>query len=291
MTSSNSAASVRARLRNYSRDQNLEFGTVLTRFALERMLYRISISEQKESFLLKGALLFDLWADIPSRPTRDIDLLGFGSEDAEILRTVFARICALRVPDGILFDPDSVHVSQIRKVANYPGYRLRIDGQLDGAELPVQIDIGFGDVVTPTPIEIKFPVLLLDLPEPQLRAYPKATVIAEKFEAIISLGFVNSRLKDYFDLWVLLEQGEVLDFEVSRALANTCKRRGTVIPDSIPPGLSGGSSADPRVIAQWQAFCSRNGLLTPALAEIVSQLDLRAMPIFKRARMITRELG
>ncbi len=190
----------------------------------------------------------------------------------------------------MLFDSDSVRVSQIRKAANYPGYRIRIDGQLDGAELPVQIDIGFGDVVTPAPIEIKFPVLLLDLPEPSLRAYPKATVIADKFEAMISLGLANSRLKDYFDIWVLLDQGEVLDFEVSLALANTCKRRGTAIPESVPPGLTQRFGADPSSIAQWQAFCNRNGLMAPALAEIVSTLGLRAMPIFQRARMITKEL-
>lgn len=166
------AASVRARLLNKARAERLDFNLLLTRYALERVLYRLSVSEQHGQFLIKGALLFDIWFDVPHRPTHDADLLGFGS-------------------------------TEIRKEASCAGVRVTVIGLLDGARCPVQIDIGFGDAVTPGPDNVQYPVILDGMPQPQLRAYPRYTVVAEKLEAMVKLGMLNSRMKDYFDLWVL----------------------------------------------------------------------------------------
>jgi hypothetical protein len=204
MTPTNLPASFRARLRILAERDRIDFGAILTRYALERMLYRISIGEHRHEFLLKGALLFDVWFDTPSRPTRDIDLLGFGTADAQRIGDVFRAACTLELHDGIVYAPETVTTADIRKEAGYPGIRVTMQGDLDGALIHVQVDVGFGDAVTPAPTAVIFPVLLEELPSPVLNAYPKPTVIAEKLEAIVRLGRVNSRLKDYFDLWILL---------------------------------------------------------------------------------------
>lgn len=225
---------MRARLRNLAERDRVDFGSVLTRYGLERMLYRLSLSlsvgESRELFLLKGALLFDVWFDTPSRPTRDIDLLAFGPADSERIAEVFRAACALDLPDGITFDPHTVTTADIRKEAGYPGIRATMRGELDGAQIHVQVDIGFGDAVTPGPTTVMFPVLLDDMPSPVLGAYPKPTAIAEKLEATVRLGRVNSRLKDYFDLWVLLVAVETDRSEVASAIAATFTRRNTPVP-------------------------------------------------------------
>ena len=194
-------ASVRARLLNQAKAANIEFGLMLTRFALERLLYRLSVSSHRDQFVLKGALLFDLWFDQPHRPTRDADLLGFGAADLSVLEATFREIREIPVADGIVFAPASVKAFEIRKDANYAGIRLTLTGELHGARCAVQVDIGFGDAVTPAVEEADYPAILADLPAPRLRVYPRYTVIAEKLEAIVSLGITNSRMKDFFDLW------------------------------------------------------------------------------------------
>ena len=203
MNQRNVAASVRARLLNKARAEKLDFNLLLTRYALERVLYRLSISEQSGQFLLKGALLFDIWFDLPHRPTHDADLLGFGSTDMPYLENLFREISQIASDDGIVFQADSVKAAEIRKEANYAGVRVTMIGLLDGARCPVQIDIGFGDAVTPAPENVQYPVILDGMPQPQLRVYPRYTVVAEKLEAMVKLGILNSRMKDYFDLWVL----------------------------------------------------------------------------------------
>ncbi len=204
------AESIRARLLNRARADNIEFQQILTGFALERLLYRLSISKYREQFLLKGALLFNLWQRKPHRPTRDIDLLGLGTDDIPRIESVFRDLCEIVVPDGIVFDASSVNAAEIWLEANYGGVRVNLMGRLAGARCPVQVDIGFGDAVTPGPEETTYPTLLNDLPAPHLRIYPKYTVIAEKFHAIVQHGMENSRMKDYFDLWILT-QGPDLD--------------------------------------------------------------------------------
>ncbi len=206
----NVAASVRARLLNVAKTQGVDFNQVLVRFALERILYRLTQSQHADRFLLKGALLFTLWYDMPHRATRDADLLGFGASDLASVAETFRDIAAVAVDDGIAFDPASVTVDEIRKEAGYGGVRVFIAGELAKARCKTQIDVGFGDAVTPAPVDSVYPVLLDDLPAPRLRAYPTYTVIAEKLHTIALLGMSNSRLKDDFDLSVLLER-ETLD--------------------------------------------------------------------------------
>ena len=188
MSVRNISASVRDRLLNKARTEKLDFNLLLTRYALERMLYRLSISKQRDQFLLKGALLFDLWFDVPHRPTHDADFLGFGSAEIPHIEEIFRDICRIEVEDGIAFQPDTVKAAEIRKEANYAGVRVTLLGMLDSARCPVQIDIGFGDTVVPGPDEVHYPVILGEMPEPHLRVYPRYTVVAEKLEALTSKG-------------------------------------------------------------------------------------------------------
>jgi hypothetical protein len=197
----NVGASVRARLLKRARADKVEFNQMLTRYALERLLYRLGVSTWSVQFLLKGALLFDLWFDHPQRPTRDIDLLGFGPAEVDHLKAVFQDICRQSCDDGMAYEPASVRTVHIRKDANYGGVRVTLLGVLDGAHCSVQVDVGYGDAVTPAADKVRFPVVLDDMPQPTLRAYPVHTVVAEKYQAIVSLGIANTRMKDYFDLF------------------------------------------------------------------------------------------
>jgi predicted nucleotidyltransferase component of viral defense system len=269
---SNAAASVRARLLNVAKAQGVDFTELLVRYALERMLYRLSVSAHSERFLLKGALLFTLWYDMPHRATRDADLLGFGASDVDSLTRTFREIAAIAGDDGIVFEPDSVVVEENRKNASYAGARILINGELARAKCKTQIDVGFGDAVTPGPIEASFPVLLADQPAPQLRTYPVYTVIAEKLHAIVMLGMTNSRMKDYFDLSVLLTR-ETLDAAVlAKAISATFERRGTALPAAVPIGLTDAFASDASRVAMWQAFTRKNGLEQEPLEVVVHRL-------------------
>jgi hypothetical protein len=267
MTVKNIGASVRARINNKAKADNVNTQFLLTRYALERMLYRLAVSEHRDSFLLKGALLFDLWYDVPLRPTRDIDLLGFGMAEIPHLVKVFENLCAIKVEDGINFDPASIKAEEIRKDANYSGTRVTVVGSIDGAKCSVQVDVGYGDAVTPAPEMATYPVMLEDMPAPELRVYPQYTVIAEKFEAIVSLGMANSRMKDYFDLWVLLRKANLEDATLDRAFRATFKNRGTVMPK-----VSDRFAQDKTRIALWDEFISRNKLEAQSLLDTVLYL-------------------
>lgn len=218
MKAANRGASVRARLLNRARANRIDFNLILTRYSLERLLYRLSVSPWADQFLLKGALLFDLWFDQPHRPTRDIDLLGFGSSAIDDLIEIFQQVCGQPSDDGMVFDQGSVQAARIRKEANYEGVRVTLVGTLDGARCSVQIDVGYGYAVTPAAERVQFPALLEDVAPPSLRAYPVYTVIAEKYEAIVSLGMANTRLKDYFDLWFLATYAQVDEAVLRQAI-------------------------------------------------------------------------
>ena len=279
----NIAASVRARLLNVAKAQGVDFNQVLVRFALERILYRLSQSEHADRFLLKGALLFALWYDMPHRATRDADLLGSGASDLESVAQDFRDIAGVAVEDGIVFDPASVVAEEIRKEAGYAGARILISGELAKARCKTQIDIGFGDAVTPGPVDATYPVLLDDLPAPRLRTYPVYTVVAEKLHAIALLGMINSRVKDYLDLSVLLER-ETLDVEtLAGAIAATFVRRGMAVPTSLPVGLTDEFSGDATRQALWHAFLKKNELAQQALPDIVSMLRMALEPALLRA--------
>lgn len=272
MKATNRAASVRARLLNRARADRTDFNLILTRYSLERLLYRLSVSPRADQFLLKGALLFDLWFDQPHRPTRDIDLLGFGPSELDDLIEVFQQVCVRPSDDGMVFDQGSVQAARIRKEANYEGVRVTLLGTLDGARCSVQIDVGYGDAVTPAAELVQFPALLEDVPPPSLRAYPVYTVIAEKYEAIVSLGMANTRLKDYFDLWFLVVYAEIDEAILFQAIQATFARRRTEVPTATPLGLSEAFAASPIKRQQWQAFLSKSKLIAPDLAEVIAAL-------------------
>jgi hypothetical protein len=275
MTVKNMGASVRSRINNKAKADHVNTQFLLTRYALERMLYRLAVSTHRDSFLLKGALLFDLWYDVPLRPTRDIDLLGFGIAEMPHLIQVFEDLCAIEVEDGINFDSASIKAEEIRKDANYSGTRVTLVGTIDGAKCTVQVDVGYGDAVTPAPEIAMYPVMLEDMPAPELRVYPRYTVIAEKFEAIVSLGMANSRMKDYFDLWVLLRHADLEQGILVQALEATFKRRGTAMPAVTPAGLSDQFAAEKSRVALWDAFVGRNKLEAESLSNTVIYLRER----------------
>lgn len=267
--SRNLAASIRARLKQRADARKQDFNLILTHYGLERLLYRLSISPLAGNYLLKGALLFSLWYDRPHRPTRDADLLGFGPDDIDSAVAAFREICAMEVEDGIAFDLASVKGSVIRKEAGYGGVRIDLLAKLDGARITLQVDIGFGDAVTPGPELVSYPVLLEDLPAPQLRSYPKYTVVAEKFHAVCLLGMANTRMKDYFDLWVLLTEGSLESTELRQAVEATFARRQLPVPNTVPTGLSDTFAQDAVKRAQWTAFLKKNRLDALDLVEVV----------------------
>jgi hypothetical protein len=275
----NVAASVRGRLLNKARAEKRDFNLLLTRYALERMLYRLSISRHRDNFVLKGSLLFDLWFDVPHRPTHDADLLGFTLAEVPDLIAVFREISEIESADGIAFRPETVRATEIRKEASYPGIRVTSVGLLDGAHCPIQIDVGFGDAIISGPEESAYPVVLAGMPQPHLRIYPQHTVIAEKLEAIVKLGMANTRMKDYFDLWVLARQTKV-DFDVlTRAIHATFERRGTLIPAIPPLGLTDEFARDDAKARQWAAFQRKNGLNPLPLIEVIETLRQFLLPV------------
>lgn len=282
------AQSVRARLLNLAKAEGVDFNQVLVRFALERMLYRLSRSTHAERFVLKGALLFTLWYDMPHRATRDADLLGFGASDLASVVQTFRDIASVEADDGIRFDPASVSAEDIRKGAGYAGARVLISADIARAHCKTQIDIGFGDAVTPAPVEAVYPVLIADLPAPRLRTYPVYTVIAEKLHAVALLGMTNSRLKDYLDISVLLER-ETLDVgTLAQAIAATFERRGMAVPVALPVGLTDEFANDPTRQALWQTFLKKNGLSLQPLPATVAALRAVLGPALQAAAARTR---
>jgi len=188
---------------------------------------------------------------------------------------VFEDLCAIEVEDGINFDPVSIKAEEIRKDANYSGTRVTVVGSIDGAKSTVQVDVGYGDAVTPAPEIATYPVMLEDMPAPELRVYPQYTVIAEKFQAIVSLGMANSRMKDYFDLWVLLRNADLQQEILEQAVEATFTRRDTAMPTEVPAGLRDRFAQDKTRIALWDAFVSRNKLKAESLSDTVIYLRER----------------
>ena len=226
----NIAASVRARLLNLARETNQPFDVLLTRFVHERLLYRLSRSPHADRFVLKGAMLLTTWLPETARGTRDLDLLGFGDASEPRILSIFREVLAIAGDDGVAFDLDALQVGLIREEMEYGGVRLRGTASLSGARIAVVVDIGFGDSVEPGLETIDYPSLL-DLPAPRLRAYAPETVIAEKFQAMVALGRANSRMKDFYDVWILTRTFDFAPDRLARAIAATFARRQTAIPD------------------------------------------------------------
>ena len=276
----NIAKSVRQRLLNLSKERSEDPNLVFIRYAVERMLYRISCSKQSTQFILKGAMLFATWTGRSHRPTKDLDLLGFGDASARELRNVFRDICQLEVePDGLEFNPDSIRITEIREGLEYPGQRIRLEGRLGSARINIQIDVGFGDSVIPEPIEIEYPTLL-DMPAPRIRAYPPETVIAEKFESMVSLGMLNSRMKDYYDLMMMAKEIQFDGNTLTEAVKATFARRGTVVPNDTPAALTEEFFLSPDKNTQWQAFLRTSKLddVDLELSQVINEIRGFLMP-------------
>lgn len=273
----NIGASVRAKLLALSKSNGQTFDLVLTRFALERLLYRLAQSEFSERFVLKGALLLITWLENPHRPTRDLDLLGYGDPDPQRMLEAFRKILATDLDDGIIFDIAALRINLIREELEYGGLRLRTAATIAGARIAVTIDIGFGDATEPG-IEILDYPTLLDLPKPRLKAYAPETVIAEKFQAMVMLGQANSRMKDFYDIWILSRSLTFDPARISAAIKATFERRNTPLPTETPLALTASFSEDPQKRQQWRAFCRDIGQEPGTLLDIVGDLRAFLMP-------------
>ena len=273
----NVGASVRAKLLALSKSNGQTFDLVLTRFALERLLYRLSRSEFSEHFVLKGALLLITWLETPHRPTRDLDLLGLGDPEPERMLAVFRNILERDVNDGVTFDSTALRMDRIREELEYGGLRLRTTANVGGARIAITVDIGFGDATEPGIEELDYPTLL-DQPKPRLKAYAPETVIAEKFQAMVMLGQANSRMKDFYDIWILSKSLTFDPVRLSAALKATFERRGTALPTEAPLALTEQFADDPQKQQQWRAFCRDIGQTPGTLSDIVNDLRAFLMP-------------
>ena len=252
----NVSASVRAKLLELSRNNGEQFNFILTRYALERLLYRLGESN-RDKFVLKGAMLFALWTTrARHRPTVDMDLLAYGPPSLDDIRSIFQAAASFAADDGMLFMPETVQTAEIREDAFYDGIRVTMEGRLGKASVPLQIDIGFGDSVTPFPIETAYPTLL-PMPAPLLRVYPRETVIAEKFHTMVERGLTNSRMKDFYDLWFLAKNFHFDGALLGKAIQATFARRRTDLPSGMPLALSSAFADEPAKQAQWKAFITR----------------------------------
>ena len=284
----NVAASVRQRLLNLAKERHEDFNFVLGRFAAERLLFRLSVSEHADNFVLKGALLFLLWSEHLYRPTRDVDLLGFGENSVGKLEDIFRNVCRVKVvEDGLVFDADSVRGANIREDQEYGGVRVTLAAFLGSARIPMQIDIGFGDAITPGVEAVEFPRMLSTpaLPAAKLNAYPRETVIAEKLEAMVALGMANSRMKDFHDLFTLAQNFPFEGTVLVRAVQNTFARRGTPLPANAPIALTAEFAGDAAKTSQWKNFLKRvsTHVAEPDLTKVIDQLTKFLMPVLTAA--------
>ena len=277
------AQSVQTRLVMHAKATGTDPNLVLVRYAMERLLYRLSCSPHADRFILKGGLMLLVWFGEEIRPTRDADLLGFGDLDADALKRTFTEICAMQVElDALVFDEASIQVSRIREDDAHGGQRVTVLARLGPARLKLQVDIGIGDVVSPEPEWIEYPSLL-NLPRPRLRAYRPETSIAEKLHAMVSLGSHNSRMRDYFDLHALAMRNSFDGEVLARAIDATFSHRGVEIRPIPPIGLTAEFAEIEGKRAQWAGFLRRNRLdAAPAdLAEVVAGIARFLGPVIE----------
>lgn len=278
MSGPNLIASIRQRLRNKAAHTGEAFDFVLGRYGAERLLYRLSVSKLSTQFVLKGALLFYLWNEQMHRPTRDLDLLGFGPSDTATLEQAFREIVETSVPDdGLTFFPDTIAAEPIRDDTLYGGIRVKTMAKLGNIRIPLQIDVGFGDAITPGPEVSNFPTLLTDFPAPAIRSYPVYTVIAEKLQAMVSLGDRNTRMKDFFDLRSIFQTEQLDQAVISQAIRSTFERRRTSLPQGVPRCLTPEFAAIKE--SQWRAFLDRNGIPKTAesFADVLQSIRTRLL--------------
>lgn len=272
----NLTESIKQRLLNYARAQKQDYNFVLRQYVLQRLMYRLGASEYANDFLLKGGLLFWVWQQNFHRPTQDMDLLGFGSDDIAVLKTQFTSIIQVACDDGVEFKPSELDASTIKADAKYQGVRITGKANLHKTLVPYQIDIGFGDAVPSAATTARVPVFLSDVPAPVLKVYPLESVIAEKFHAMVVLGFANSRMKDFFDIVTFASTLPLESLRLQVAIAATFNRRGTLVVHNALDIFSAEFKTDHSKQIQWQAFITKNRLLTsdsfPLTVEKIEQL-------------------
>lgn len=266
----NRAASIKQQLSNLARREGRVFEIVMVRYALERLLFRLSESDKADRFILKGGMLVTLWLEGDNRETRDVDFLGYGQADGEMLKLIFANIMAAQYDDGLVFDVGGLQAEVIREEMDYNGVRLRTVALLERTRIPITIDIGFGDALSSA--EMTSYPSLLGMESPRIRSYPPAVVIAEKFQAMVQLGVVNGRMKDYFDLWAIPQVVSIPDLELDAAISATFERRRTPIPSARPPGLSSMCFEDTGKQAQWRNYARSIQVTDLALGEITDAI-------------------
>jgi hypothetical protein len=279
-----SASSVRQRLLIHARSQGEPFDFVLVRYGIERFLYRLGISGWADRFILKGSMLLHVWRHASYRPTRDVDLLDLAGEGMEQVEKAMRDILRWPVPDdGLVFDESSLRFEEIREAHRYHGIRVKLVALLERTRIPLQIDIGFGDVVTPGAETNSFPTILPTLPAPVLSTYPDVTVMAEKLEALVDLDSANSRMKDFYDLYILTLRPDLDLRQLRRAIHATFSRRGTALPAGTPAGLTGAFADDRQKM--WQAFLNKNGLQhgAPSLREAIESINAHLPPDWNQA--------
>jgi len=283
----NTGHSVFQRLLNHAKTHGEDFNLLLLRYGVERLLYRLSISPHADRFVLKGASLFLAWKVQHYRVTKDADLLGLGSADAEHLVGIFKELCQAVSDDvdGIEFMPDTVRAVPIREEQEYGGIRVTLVGLLHQARIPLQVDIGFGDVVTPGPERIEFPTLL-GAPAPLLLAYPRYTMVAEKLEAMVRLGIANSRMKDFYDVWLLSRLFEFDGQTLCEAIRNTLRQRSTPLPGGLPMAFTDEFRKDAQKQTQWRAFVwkSKTENVSGNIDAVIDDLSAFLMPVIEAAR-------
>jgi len=281
----NMAASVKTRLMTVARERKEDFNFLLNRYVLERLLYRLTQSAHAGTFLLKGAMLFTVWSQRPHRATKDIDLLGYGTPDVARLEAIFREVCAVPVQDdGLVFLAATVKAEPIREEAVYDGIRVTFEARLGSAKVPVQVDVGFGDATTPPPEPVEIPPLL-DLPAPTLMGYRRELVVAEKFHAMADLGMVNSRMKDFFDIWFLSRHFPFDGTMLATAITATFERRRTPVASTLPLALTDTFTLDAAKQTQWAAFTKRARIDQPApsLATVVDGIRQLVAPVVEAA--------
>lgn len=274
------AASVRQRLQNAARAAGRPFQEVLEYYAMERFLYRLARSPHAGLFVLKGALLFRAWGGASSRPTRDIDFLAHMDNTVDAVVPVFREVCGAGVePDGMAFDPGSVAGAVIKEDADCPGVRVTFLATLRNARVSMQADLGFSDIVTPGPVPVGYPVIL-DLPAPTLSGYTKETVVAEKFEAAVKLGELNTRMKDFYDLWVLARRFDFDGAVLASAVERTFAHRKTAVP-ALPVALTPAFAAAAGKAAQWTGFLrkARLGDAPGDLSAVTDEVGAFLLPV------------
>lgn len=278
----NLPASIHARLLNLARSENRPLNELLQYYAIERFLYRLGESKHQKNFVLKGAQMLRAWSAPLARPTMDIDLLGKVRNDIENLERIVRECCAIEFEDGVSFDQESVKGDLIRKDAEYQGVRVLLKGTLGKIRLHIQIDFGFGDVVFPAPIEIDLSQIL-DLGKPHLLGYTPESAIAEKFQAMVALDLTNTRMKDFYDIWLLSKNLEFNGQILAQAIKATFERRSTPLPNTTPTALTSAFSQDENKQRQWKAFLRKNRLDTEIdLDEVIREIEDFLMPIVLR---------